>query len=104
MRILISNDDGVTAPGLAALYAALADYAEKSTSKNGVSVRVAAQDISRAINSLTAATVLPRKRATQAAISTDCILTRCIKDVITGAPIPITKENALKASLRFQQQ
>ncbi|CAM3306348.1 MULTISPECIES: 5'/3'-nucleotidase SurE [Pseudomonas] len=28
MRILISNDDGVTAPGLAALYAALADYAE----------------------------------------------------------------------------
>ena len=33
--------------------------AEKSTSKNGVSVRVAAQDISRAINSLTAAG-LPR--------------------------------------------
>jgi 5'-nucleotidase len=28
MRILISNDDGVTAPGLAALYAALADYSE----------------------------------------------------------------------------
>ena len=28
MRILISNDDGVTAPGLAALYAALAYYAE----------------------------------------------------------------------------
>jgi 5'-nucleotidase len=28
MRILISNDDGVTAPGLAALQAALADYAE----------------------------------------------------------------------------
>ena len=28
MRILISNDDGVTAPGLAALYAALADYAD----------------------------------------------------------------------------
>ena len=28
MRILISNDDGVTAPGLAALHAALADYAE----------------------------------------------------------------------------
>lgn len=28
MRILISNDDGVTAPGLAALYAALADFAE----------------------------------------------------------------------------
>ncbi|MCX4218063.1 MULTISPECIES: 5'/3'-nucleotidase SurE [Pseudomonas] len=28
MRILISNDDGVTAPGLAALYAALADYTE----------------------------------------------------------------------------
>ena len=28
MRILISNDDGVTAPGLAALYGALADYAE----------------------------------------------------------------------------
>ncbi|WP_324733653.1 5'/3'-nucleotidase SurE [Pseudomonas paeninsulae] len=28
MRILISNDDGVAAPGLAALYAALADYAE----------------------------------------------------------------------------
>ena len=28
MRILISNDDGVTAPGLAALYDALADYAE----------------------------------------------------------------------------
>ena len=28
MRILISNDDGVTAPGIAALHAALADYAE----------------------------------------------------------------------------
>ena len=28
MRIMISNDDGVTAPGLAALYAALADYTE----------------------------------------------------------------------------
>ena len=28
MRILISNDDGVIAPGLAALHAALADYAE----------------------------------------------------------------------------
>ncbi|MGY2961788.1 5'-nucleotidase [Pseudomonas sp. TE36184] len=28
MRILISNDDGATAPGLAALHAALADYAE----------------------------------------------------------------------------
>ncbi|MCG4453979.1 MULTISPECIES: 5'/3'-nucleotidase SurE [unclassified Pseudomonas] len=28
MRILISNDDGVAAPGLAALHAALADYAE----------------------------------------------------------------------------
>ena len=28
MRILISNDDGVTAPGLAALYGALVDYGE----------------------------------------------------------------------------
>lgn len=28
MRILISNDDGVTAPGIAALYGALADYCE----------------------------------------------------------------------------
>jgi len=28
MRILISNDDGVTAPGLVALHAALADYAD----------------------------------------------------------------------------
>ena len=28
MRILISNDDGVNAPGIAALYQALADYAE----------------------------------------------------------------------------
>lgn len=28
MRILISNDDGVSAPGLTALYEALADYAE----------------------------------------------------------------------------
>ncbi len=28
MRILISNDDGVNAPGLVALHAALADYAE----------------------------------------------------------------------------
>ncbi|TWR89964.1 5'/3'-nucleotidase SurE [Pseudomonas saxonica] len=28
MRILISNDDGVTAPGLAALYGALEDYCE----------------------------------------------------------------------------
>lgn len=28
MRILISNDDGVTAPGLAALHAALADFCE----------------------------------------------------------------------------
>ena len=28
MRSLISNDDGVAAPGLAALYGALADYCE----------------------------------------------------------------------------
>lgn len=28
MRILISNDDGVNAPGIAALHQALADYAE----------------------------------------------------------------------------
>lgn len=28
MRILIANDDGVTAPGIAALYDALADHAD----------------------------------------------------------------------------
>ena len=42
MRILISNDDGVMAPGLAALHGALADYAECSviapdTDKSGAS-------------------------------------------------------------------
>ena len=29
MRILISNDDGVNAPGIAALHQALADYADE---------------------------------------------------------------------------
>jgi len=42
MRILISNDDGVMAPGLAALHGALADYAEcvviaPDTDKSGAS-------------------------------------------------------------------
>lgn len=42
MRILISNDDGVTAPGIAALHQALADYAEcvviaPADDKSGVS-------------------------------------------------------------------
>ncbi len=46
MRILISNDDGVSAPGLAALHAALADYAE-------CVVIAAEQDKSGASSSLT---------------------------------------------------
>ena len=46
MRILISNDDGVNAPGLAALYSALADYAE-------CSVIAPDQDKSGASSSLT---------------------------------------------------
>jgi 5'-nucleotidase len=46
MRILISNDDGVTAPGLAALYGALAGYAE-------CSVIAPDQDKSGASSSLT---------------------------------------------------
>ena len=42
MRILISNDDGVNAPGIAALHQALADYAEcvviaPAEDKSGVS-------------------------------------------------------------------
>ena len=46
MRILISNDDGVNAPGLAALYSALAGYAE-------CSVIAPDQDKSGASSSLT---------------------------------------------------
>lgn len=71
MRILISNDDGVTAPGLAALHGALADYAE-------CSVIAPDQDKSGASSSLTLdrplhPVVLPNGFISLNGTPTDCV-------------------------------
>ena len=71
MRILISNDDGVAAPGLAALHAALADYAE-------CTVIAPDQDKSGASSSLTLdrplhPTTLPNGYISLNGTPTDCV-------------------------------
>ncbi|MDX1300608.1 MAG: 5'/3'-nucleotidase SurE [Pseudomonas sp.] len=71
MRILISNDDGVAAPGLAALHAALADYAE-------CAVIAPDQDKSGASSSLTLdrplhPTTLPNGYISLNGTPTDCV-------------------------------
>ncbi len=71
MRILISNDDGVAAPGLTALHAALADYAE-------CTVIAPDQDKSGASSSLTLdrplhPTKLPNGYISLNGTPTDCV-------------------------------
>ena len=71
MRILISNDDGVAAPGLSALHAALADYAE-------CAVIAPDQDKSGASSSLTLdrplhPTTLPNGYISLNGTPTDCV-------------------------------
>ena len=71
MRILISNDDGVFAPGLAALHAALADYAE-------CTVIAPDQDKSGASSSLTLdrplhPNILPNGFVSLNGTPTDCV-------------------------------
>lgn len=71
MRILISNDDGVAAPGLSALHSALADYAE-------CAVIAPDQDKSGASSSLTLdrplhPTTLPNGYISLNGTPTDCV-------------------------------
>lgn len=71
MRILISNDDGVSAPGLAALHAALADYAE-------CVVIAPDQDKSGASSSLTLDRPLHPQRLSNGFISLNGTPTDCV--------------------------
>lgn len=71
MRILISNDDGVSAPGLAALHAALADFAE-------CVVIAPAQDRSGASSSLTLDRPLHPQTLANGFISLDGTPTDCV--------------------------
>lgn len=71
MRILISNDDGVAAPGLAALHQALADYAQCSViapdqDRSGVS---SALTLDRPLH----ATTLPNGYISLNGTPTDCV-------------------------------
>lgn len=77
MRILLSNDDGVFAPGLAALAKALSKEAE---------VRVVAPDRNRsgASNSLTLETPLRVKHLSNGFISVEGTPTDCVHLAITG--------------------
>ncbi|MDR9755027.1 5'/3'-nucleotidase SurE [Pseudomonas sp. SZMC_28357] len=77
MRILISNDDGVTAPGLAALYAALADYTE-------CVVIAPEQDKSGASSSLTLDRPLHPQTLTSGFISLNGTPTDCVHLGIHG--------------------
>ncbi|MFS0826088.1 5'/3'-nucleotidase SurE [Pseudomonas phoenicis] len=77
MRILISNDDGVTAPGLAALHAALADYAE-------CSVIAPEQDKSGAGSSLTLDRPLHPQRLGNGFISLNGTPTDCVHLGLNG--------------------
>ena len=77
MRILISNDDGVTAPGLAALYAALADYTE-------CVVIAPEQDKSGASSSLTLDRPLHPQVLANGFISVNGTPTDCVHLALTG--------------------
>ncbi|MGO1269551.1 MAG: 5'/3'-nucleotidase SurE, partial [Pseudomonas bubulae] len=77
MRILISNDDGVTAPGLAALYGALADYAE-------CVVVAPEQDKSGASSSLTLDRPLHPRTLANGFISINGTPTDCVHLAIHG--------------------
>jgi 5'-nucleotidase len=77
MRILISNDDGVSAPGLAALHGALADYAE-------CAVIAPDQDKSGASSSLTLDRPLHPHRLDNGFISLNGTPTDCVHLGIHG--------------------
>jgi 5'-nucleotidase len=77
MRILISNDDGVTAPGLAALHGALADYAE-------CSVIAPDQDRSGSSSSLTIDRPLHPRVLDNGFISLDGTPTDCVHLGLNG--------------------
>ncbi|UVE16662.1 5'/3'-nucleotidase SurE [Pseudomonas sp. LS44] len=77
MRILISNDDGVNAPGLAALHAALEGYAE-------CSVIAPDQDKSGASSSLTLDRPLHPQRLSNGFISLNGTPTDCVHLGLNG--------------------
>jgi 5'-nucleotidase len=77
MRILISNDDGYFAPGIAALAAALADIAE-------VTVVAPERDRSGASNSLTLDRPLMLKRAANGFYYVNGTPTDCVHMAVTG--------------------
>lgn len=83
MRILISNDDGVAAPGLAALHAALVDYAE-------CVVIAPDQDKSGASSSLTLDRPLHPQRLNNGFISLNGTPTDCVHLGLNGLfePVP----------------
>lgn len=86
MRILISNDDGVAAPGLAALHAALADYAE-------CVVIAPDQDKSGASSSLTLDRPLHPQWLSNGFISLNGTPTDCVHLGLNGLlePVPISR-------------
>lgn len=77
MRILIANDDGVNAPGLAALYAALHDVAE-------CTVMAPQQDRSGASSSLTLDRPLHPQELSNGFISVDGTPTDCVHLALNG--------------------
>lgn len=77
MRILLSNDDGYFAPGLACLAAALTPLAE-------ISVVAPERDRSGASNSLTLTTPLRAKQAANGFYYVDGTPTDCVHLAITG--------------------
>ena len=84
MRILISNDDGVTAPGIAALHAALADYAE-------CAVIAPEQDKSGASSSLTLDRPLHPQTLANGFISLNGTPTDCVHLGLNGL-LPYTPD------------
>ena len=77
MRILIANDDGVTAPGIAALYDALADHAD-------CVVIAPDQDKSGASSSLTLDRPLHPQRLDNGFISLNGTPTDCVHLGLNG--------------------
>jgi 5'-nucleotidase len=77
MRILLSNDDGYFAPGIAALAAALADIAE-------ITVVAPEQDRSGASNSLTLDRPLMMRRAASGFFYVNGTPTDCVHLAVTG--------------------
>lgn len=77
MRILLSNDDGYFAPGLAALHAALADLAE-------VTVVAPERDRSGSSNSLTLDRPLSVRRAASGFFYVNGTPTDCVHLAVTG--------------------